>query len=234
MTWPSDLEGDPQAVLTEALARYGSRLAIASSFSAEDSLLVAWAARIWPGVRVFSLDTGRLPEATYEVAEALSEHTGVRIEWVHPEAEDVEGLLRIGGPYGFRASLEARHDCCAARKVRPLQRVLRGLEAWVTGQRRDQSVTRTRLEVLEPAPDGPLKINPLAGWTAERVWAEVRARKLPYNRLYDAGYASIGCAPCTRAIQPGEDERAGRWWWERPEHKECGLHRRADRQGEIR
>jgi phosphoadenosine phosphosulfate reductase len=138
----------------------------------------------------------------------------------------VEGLERTKGLFSFRESVENRKECCAIRKVEPLGRALEGMKAWVTGLRREQSVTRSDLRVVEedPAHGGILKINPLADWTLEDTWAYVRTHGVPYNRLHDQGYPSIGCAPCTRAVRPDEDSRAGRWWWEQPEHKECGLH----------
>jgi len=214
---------DPSAVLAHAIGQHHPRLAIACSFSREDVLLVAVAAAIEPAVRVVSLDTGRLPEETYRCAEAVRHHLGVDIEWLAPEAEALESLLRREGPLGFKQSLDARHRCCAVRKVEPIHRVLEGLTAWVTGQRRSQSVTRSGLQVVEH--DGALlKLNPLAAWSAEQVETETQRLALPVHALYARGYASIGCGPCTRAIRAGEDERSGRWWWENPENKECGLH----------
>lgn len=225
-SWASVDFSDPQAVLTQALALYGKDLAIANSFSLEDVLLVDWAWNIWPSVRVFSLDTGRLPEESFEIADALARR-GIEIEWLYPEATSLAILNREDGVFGFKGSLEARHRCCGVRKLQPLRAMLRTLDAWVTGQRRQQSVTRGGLEILEASADGaPLKINPLAHWSLERVKKETERRGLPQHRLYSAGYTSIGCAPCTRATAPGEDERAGRWWWEQPEHKECGIHDR--------
>lgn len=217
---------DPQQVLAEAVRLFHPRLVMASSFSHEDVLLMALAAEVEPSIRVFSLDTGRLPEETYAVADTVSRQLGIQVEWFFPDRERVEALQRSKGMYSFRESLDSRHECCRIRKVEPLQRALHGAEAWITGQRRSQSVTRSDLAVLEPAEGGPLKINPLADFSPEQVLQEVRRRRLPENALYARGYASIGCAPCTRAVRPGEDERSGRWWWELPEHKECGLHQR--------
>jgi len=216
----------PEAVLAWALANYHPEIAVASSFSMEDIVLIAMMAEIRSDARVFALDTGRLNEETYETAEAVRAELGIRIEWHFPDREAVETLEREKGLYSFRGSLENRHECCRIRKVEPLSRALSGLRAWVTGQRREQSVTRGGLSIVEidAAHGGILKLNPLADWTGARVEAFLRERNLPYNRLHDAGYPSIGCAPCTRAVRPGEDPRAGRWWWERPEHKECGLH----------
>lgn len=216
----------PEDVLSWALAEYHPNIALASSFSREDIALIAMMTDILPNARVFALDTGRLNEETYEAAEAVRGKLGVRIEWHFPDRAAVEKLERTKGLYSFRGSLENRHECCRIRKVEPLSRALSGLKAWVTGQRKDQGITRAALPVFETdeAHGGILKVNPLADWTDEQVRSFVRDRKLPYNRLHDMGYPSIGCAPCTRAVLPGEDLRAGRWWWERPEHKECGLH----------
>ncbi len=217
-----------EEVMRWALSEYHPDIALASSFSKEDIVLMAMLAQIRPDARVFALDTGRLHEETYQAAEAVSRTLGVRIGWHFPDRAAVEELERTKGLYSFRESLENRHECCRIRKVEPLQRALSGLRAWVTGQRREQGLTRTDLQIFEidEVHGGILKLNPLAGWTGEEVDAFIRERGLPYNRLHDEGYPSIGCAPCTRAVAPGEDPRAGRWWWERPEHKECGLHAR--------
>jgi phosphoadenosine phosphosulfate reductase len=229
----------PEEVLRWALSEYHPDIALASSFSKEDIVLVAMMAQIRPDARVFALDTGRVHEETYQVAEEVRERLGVRIEWHFPDRSAVEDLERTKGLYSFRESLGSRHECCRIRKVEPLRRALSGLRAWVTGQRREHGLTRADLHVFEidEAHGGILKLNPLAVWTGKQVEAFIRERALPYNRLHDQGYPSIGCAPCTRAVAVGEDPRAGRWWWERPEHKECGLHARnaaapAERKGE--
>ena len=221
-------EESPEAVLRWALSEFHPDIALASSFSMEDTVLIAMMAEIRSDARIFALDTGRLHEETYEAAEAVRRKLGVRIEWCFPERAAVEELERSKGLYSFQENLENRHECCRIRKVEPLSRALSGLRAWVTGQRREQAVTRRNLPVVE-IDDGHgkiLKLNPLAGWTEHEVREYVRKRGLPVNRLHDMGYPSIGCAPCTRSVAPGEDPRAGRWWWERPEHKECGLHAR--------
>ncbi len=219
-------EERPEAVLRWALSEFHPDIAFASSFGMEDIVLIAMMADIRSDARIFALDTGRLHEETYETAEAVRRKLGVRIEWHFPERAAVEELERSKGPYSFRESLENRHECCRIRKVEPLSRALAGLSAWVTGQRREQAVTRRSLEILEvdEAHGKILKLNPLASWTEGDVKEYIRKRGLPVNRLHDAGYPSIGCSPCTRPVAPGEDPRAGRWWWERPEHKECGLH----------
>ncbi len=222
----------PEDVLSWALAEYHPDIALASSFSREDIALIAIMKDIRSDARVFALDTGRLNEETYEAAEAVRGKLGVRIEWHFPDRAEVEKLERTKGLYSFRESLENRHECCRIRKVEPLSRALAGLRAWVTGQRKGQGITRSALPVIETdeVHGGILKINPLADWTEEQVRSFIRNRGLPYNRLHDEGYPSIGCSPCTRAVLPGEDPRSGRWWWEQPEHKECGLHSSA--QGE--
>jgi phosphoadenosine phosphosulfate reductase len=215
-----------ESVVAWAVETFGDRVALASSFGAEDVVLVDILARASAKPRVFAIDTGRLHEATYEVMERIRERYGLTLEVYYPEREAVEALERENGFYSFRKSLQARHACCHIRKVEPLGRALAGLEAWITGLRREQSVTRTEVSAVErdEAHGGILKINPLADWTAEQVWEYIRRHEVPYNRLHDEGFPSIGCEPCTRAVAPGEHPRAGRWWWESPEHKECGLH----------
>ena len=217
---------NPVAVIGHALSLYHPALTFASSWSVEDIALIDMAAQIQPDIRVFSLDTGRLNPETYECAERVREKYGIEIEWMFPDREAVESLERAKGLFSFRETVENRKECCSIRKVEPLRRALKNQKAWMTGLRRSQSVTRVKLDVVEidKANGGILKISPLADWTHEQAVYYVKDRNLPYNRLYDQGYASIGCAPCTRAVRIGEDERAGRWWWESPEHKECGLH----------
>ena len=213
-------------VLAWSEARFGADAAIASSFAVEDVVLIDLAARHAPSLRLFTLDTGRLPAETYEVMEAVRRRYGVRVEVYFPEHAQVEALVREKGLFSFRGSVAARQECCAIRKVVPLARALAGRAAWATGLRREQSVTRTAVPVLErdASHGGIAKLNPLAAWTEAQVWSYAREHALPVNPLHGRGYRSIGCAPCTRAVGPGEDARAGRWWWESPEHKECGLH----------
>ncbi len=221
-----DLAGRPtEEVVAWALGEFGERIALASSFGAEDVVIIDILSHMISSPRVFAIDTGRLHEATYEVMERVRERYHVTIEVFFPRGEAVEQLEREEGFYSFRSSLEARHACCAIRKVEPLRRALSGLEAWITGLRREQNVTRAELPLLAwDAANGLVKVNPLADWTWEEVWNYIRRHKVPYNRLHDEGFPSIGCAPCTRAVKIGEHPRAGRWWWESPEHKECGLH----------
>lgn len=224
------LEGArPEDVLAWALDVFHPRVALASSFGLEDVVLMDMLRRLRRDARVFAIDTGRLPDATHAVADA-HRRRGAVIEWSFPQRIAVETLEREKGLYSFRESLAARHECCEIRKVEPLRRALSGLDAWVTGLRRAQNVTREALRVVErdAANGGITKVNPLAAWSEDDVWRYVRDHEVPYNALHDRGYPSIGCAPCTRAVGPGEHARAGRWWWESSEHKECGLHRRPD------
>ncbi len=218
----------PQEVIQWALETYEDRVAVASSFGAEDVVLIHMAVNINPRVRVFTLDTGRLPQETYDVMDEIREKYGVKIEVCFPDKEKVREMVQQHGFNLFYKSVELRKLCCQVRKVEPLQEKLRELDAWICGLRREQSVTRLGVEKVEidEANGRIVKVNPLADWTTEQVWKYIRSNEVPYNRLHDKNYPSIGCAPCTRAVEPGEDIRAGRWWWEEPEKKECGLHKR--------
>ncbi len=225
---PSPTESwTPQQILRWALDRYHPRIAFASSFGVEDVAVIHMLSEIRKDARVFTLDTGRLPYESYEVMERIRERYGIPIEVHFPDRQAVERLERAKGFYSFRESVAARKECCGIRKVEPLGRALSSLDAWITGLRREQSVTRTALSPVEvdAGHGGIVKVNPLVSWSEADTWAYVRTHKIPYNRLHDQSYPSIGCAPCTRAIKPGEDVRAGRWWWENPDTKECGLHR---------
>ena len=216
----------PQEVLRWTIERFGSHVALACSFSIEDCVVLDMAHQIDRSIRVFALDTGRLPDETYLTAERIRAKYGTVIEWHFPEREPVERLVQLKGLYSFRDSLEERHECCGIRKVAPLGRALGGLAAWITGLRREQSVTRSAAPVVEFDREhgGIAKINPIIAWTTEEVRRYATERRVPIHPLHDRGYPSIGCAPCTRAVAPGEHPRAGRWWWENPENKECGLH----------
>jgi phosphoadenosine phosphosulfate reductase len=215
-----------QDLLAWALREFHPRIALAASFGAEDVVLIDMLVKLDPRARVFTLDTGRLPAETYSLMEAIRERYGLAIEVYFPQAEAVEAMVREHGVNLFYASIEKRKLCCGVRKVDPLGRALGSLGAWITGLRREQAVTRAQVSKVEVDAEhgGLIKLNPLADWTWDQVWAYIRAHHVPYNALHDRGYPSIGCAPCTRAVAPGEDPRAGRWWWERPETKECGLH----------
>jgi len=218
----------PAEILRLGLAAAKGPVSLACSFSLEDVAIIDIAHEAGLALGVFALDTGRLNEETYEVADALTERYRLKIDWYFPRHDDVEQLERSEGLFSFRESLDKRHACCAIRKVEPLGRALKGLAGWVTGMRREQSVTRSDLKAIErdELNGGILKINPLLDWSEAQLVAYTEERRLPKNRLYAQGYRSIGCAPCTRAVREGEDARAGRWWWENPENKECGLHRR--------
>ncbi len=208
-----------------ASGRAKDRIALASSLSAEDQVLTHMVLSINPAARIFILDTGRLPVETYDLIEATMQRYGMHYEILFPEAADVEEMTSRHGPNSFYQSIEQRKACCFVRKVKPLRRVLSTLDVWITGLRKEQALTRGDLEIIQwDEANGLVKLNPLADWTHQQVWDYIHRNSLPYNKLHDQGYPSIGCAPCTRAVKAGEDIRAGRWWWETPEQKECGLH----------
>ncbi len=218
---------DPEEILRKGLSCVEGPVALASSFSAEDVVLLDLLHKIERRVQVFALDTGRLPEETLEIAETVRLRYQLEIDWYFPERDAVEKLEREKGLFSFRESLQNRQQCCYIRKVEPLQRALKGLAGWITGQRREQGTSRSLLQPIEVdlANSGIIKLNPLCYWNERQLQAYVKEQRLPINRLHLQGYPSIGCAPCSRAVQPGEDPRAGRWWWENPAHKECGLHK---------
>ncbi len=221
-------DATPQEILRAGIDAAAGPVSLACSFSLEDVAIIDIAHQAGIKLGVFALDTGRLNEETYEVADALVERYRLKIDWYFPRHEAVEQLERTEGLFSFRESLDKRHACCTIRKVEPLSRALKGLSGWVTGMRREQSVSRCDLTAIErdELNGGILKINPLIDWSEDQLISYTEEQKLPKNRLYNQGYRSIGCAPCTRAVEQGEDVRAGRWWWENAEHKECGLHRR--------
>lgn len=215
----------PEDVLRLALGRFGRSVALSSSFGAEDMVLIDMLLGIDPGARIFTLDTGRLPQETYNVIDATRQKYGAAIEVFFPQTDAVQNMVAERGMNLFYHSVENRKLCCGVRKMEPLGRALSGLDAWITGLRREQSVTRTAVHKIEwDAGNKLVKVNPLVDWSHDDVWKYVREHNVPYNALHDRGFPSIGCGPCTRAVQPGEHERAGRWWWEHPETKECGLH----------
>jgi phosphoadenosine phosphosulfate reductase len=221
--WP-DFESLPAAeLLAWAMTTYGRAFAIATSFQKEGMVLIDKAAAISPAVRVFTLDTGRLPGETHEMIDAVRRRYGIAVEVVLPDPAAVEPLVALHGTNLFYESAELRRRCCEVRKVRPLAAKLREFEAWAAGLRRSQGESRAAVRKGEAA-DGRLKLSPLADWTRERVDEYIASRGVPLHPLYARGYTSIGCAPCTRAVAEGEDERAGRWWWERDRAKECGIH----------
>lgn len=214
-----------QDLLALVAGRFPGRVALASSFSVEDQVVTDMLQKVSPPMAVFTLDTGRLPQETHDVIDATRVRYGLQVEVLSPDAAELEAMIRLHGTNLFYRSIEGRRLCCQVRKVHPLRRKLVQLDAWISGLRRQQATTRGEVRRVEwDAANGLLKINPLADWTTDEVWNYVRTHEVPYNRLHDQGYPSIGCAPCTRAVAEGEDIRAGRWWWESPEHKECGLH----------
>ncbi|NOZ70727.1 MAG: phosphoadenylyl-sulfate reductase [Chloroflexi bacterium] len=220
-----DIES-PQTVLEWVLARWHPRIAICTSFQAEGMVLLDMAWRINPDIRVFTVDTGRLPQETYDIIEAVRDRYKINVEVYFPDAAQIQAMVRLYGPNLFYKSIEARLLCCKLRKVEPLRGVLDELDAWITGLRRDQWASRANIRKIEIDHDhgGLAKISPLADWTHDEVWDYIRSHDVPYHKLYDQGYTSIGCRPCTRLTKPGEDPRAGRWWWEKNAPKECGIH----------
>jgi phosphoadenosine phosphosulfate reductase len=211
--------------LLQNVAQAHTPAAFANSFGAEDVVLTDIIARRGRDIEIFTLDTGRLHEATHALMRELADRYELPIRIYYPDAAELEAFTGRHGPNAFLDSIELRKACCGVRKVSPLRRALSGKRAWITGLRREQSPTRTDVAAVEYDNDfGLQKFNPLFDWTRKDVWSYIRDNDLPYNALHDQGFASIGCAPCTRSITVGEDERAGRWWWEDPHSKECGLH----------
>jgi phosphoadenosine phosphosulfate reductase len=206
--------------------------AFASSFGAEDMVILDLIDRLRLELEIFTLDTGRLPEQTHALIAAARTRYGLPIRVLHPDAADLEDFVGTHGANAFYESVELRKRCCEIRKLRPLRRALRGKRLWITGLRREQSITRADVAVLaHDDAHGLMKLNPLADWREADVWAYVERFEVPTNALHRQGYPSIGCAPCTRPVRPGEDARSGRWWWERAESRECGLHQ--DPQGRL-
>jgi len=218
-----------ERVIAWAAERFGDGLVLSTSLQAGGLVILDLAHRLGIPLRVLTLDTGRLPEETHEHVERVRRHYGVDVEMVSPDASEVERMVRRAGPNLFRRSVEERRECCRVRKVEPLRRALAPFPAWLSGLRRNQSAARAgtpKVQVdlaLDPA-GRRLKINPLANWDEARLWAYVRDHGVPYHPLYDQGYLSIGCLPCTRPVRPAEEPRAARWWWEEDGPRECGLH----------
>jgi phosphoadenosine phosphosulfate reductase len=214
-------------ILAHFLPAYGSRIALASSLGLEDQALTDMALKIDRHARIFTIDTGRLFPETYSLIDKTNRTYGIRMEVYFPENGPVERYVRTNGINAFYESVEKRKECCRIRKIEPLKRALSTLDAWICGLRQEQSVTRAGVRVVEwDETNGLIKINPLAHVGEQEVREYIKTHHVPCNILHDRGFPSIGCRPCTRAVQPGEDVRSGRWWWENPEHKECGLHRR--------
>ena len=217
----------PQEILAYCIGHFGNSIALSSSLGLEDQVLTHMVAEINPNATIFTLDTGRLFPETYDLIDRTCSKYRIKIKVYFPNREDVEDMVNQKGINLFYHSVENRKECCRIRKLVPLKRAFSGLDAWVCGLRREQSVTRTNIKVVEwDEANGLIKINPLISWSEQEVWDYVNQHNVPVNPLHKKGFPSIGCQPCTRAIEPGEDIRAGRWWWENPETEECGLHKR--------
>lgn len=209
------------------LEHFQGRIALSSSLSIEDQTLLDIIVKKDKKARIFTLDTGRLFPETYQLIDRTNMTYGINIEVFFPDYKEVQRMVREEGINLFYGSIESRHRCCQIRKLEPLKRAMEGVDAWICGLRKEQSVTRKDMQVVEwDDIHGKIKINPLINWSEEDVWNYIKTKHVPYNKLHDKGYPSIGCEPCTRAIKPGEDVRAGRWWWEDPDHRECGLHQK--------
>lgn len=217
----------PEEALAYFLEQFGSRIVLSSSLGLEDQVLTDMVLKIRPATPVFTLDTGRLFPETFELIAETNEKYGTRMKVYFPDTAEVERMVTARGINLFYESIENRKLCCGVRKVAQLPRAFEGMSAWICGLRKDQSVTRFFKQMVEwDEGNGMIKINPLIEWSEKQVWDYIREHEVPYNKLHDKGFPSIGCQPCTRAVKEGEDVRAGRWWWETPEQKECGLHKK--------
>lgn len=226
--WNEQLNNaSPQELLSWAEETFApGRLALANSFGVEDMVLMHMLVNHSPSAGIFTLDTGRVFQESYDLWEEAARKYKVTIEALYPDTKEVTDLLREKGPNSFYQSIENRKECCKIRKIHPLQKKLDSLDGWITGLRRDQSVTRTAVDKIEwDEVNGLVKLNPLADWSEQDCWDFAKENRIPTNRLHKKGFPSIGCMPCTRAVKEGEDIRAGRWWWENPDSKECGLHK---------
>ncbi|MDD2449652.1 MAG: phosphoadenylyl-sulfate reductase [Sulfurimonas sp.] len=218
---------DTKEILEFFLKAYKGKIAFSSSFGAEDQVLTEMILKIDADAEIFTLDTARLPYETYDVMDKTNLKYKTKIKVYFPKSSDVENLYKYQGINGFYKSIENRKECCYVRKIAPLKRALEGVEVWITGLRAQQSISRQEMELFEwDEANGVIKLNPLLLWSQEDVWTYIRSKNIPYNALHDKSYPSIGCAPCTRAVEENADIRSGRWWWESPEHKECGLHKK--------
>ena len=222
-----DLENKTTQEIIEYFLTKFKNVALSSSLAAEDQVLTDIILKQDKNATIFTLDTGRLHPETYDVMDATNLKYGVKIEVFFPKFEDVENLYKIQGVNGHFESIDKRKNCCNIRKIEPLKRALKNVDIWITGLRASQSITRETMPIVEWDENFKvIKLNPLINWSEDDVWNYIKENKVPYNKLHDNGFPSIGCEPCTRAIKDGEDIRAGRWWWENPEHKECGLHKK--------
>jgi phosphoadenosine phosphosulfate reductase len=219
--------GEAEELLRRFIGEYGNRIALASSLGPEDQVLTDMILKIEPSARIFTIDTGRLFPETYSLIDKTNLTYNIKMEVYFPERQPVEDYVRLNGINAFYESIDKRKACCHVRKIEPLLRALSTLDVWICGLRQEQSVTRQDIETVEWDETHQLiKINPLARWQEQDVWDYIKKHGVPCNSLHKKGYPSIGCQPCTRAVAEGEDIRAGRWWWENPEHKECGLHKK--------
>ena len=216
----------PQEVLKWSLDNLHPRIAMASSFGAEDVVVIDMIMKINTKARIFTLDTGRLNQETYDVMDEIRQKYNMNIEVMFPDQNETEQMVRVNGMNLFYHSIGNRKLCCGIRKVHPLNKMLSTLDGWITGLRADQTEVRLKANRIEfdEQHNGIIKINPIIEWTWEQTWDYIKKNNIPYNKLHDYGFPSIGCEPCTRAIKPGETLRAGRWWWELDSQKECGLH----------
>ncbi len=216
----------PEEVLEYFLSK-NNNIALSSSFGAEDQVLTHMMLKIKNDANIFTLDTGRLPYETYDVMDRTNLKYNIKVNVFFPNSDNVEKLYQKQGINGFYESVENRKNCCFVRKLEPLKRALENVDIWVTGLRAEQSITRKDMQMFEYDESNDLiKLNPLINFTEKQVWDYILKNNVPFNKLHSQGYPSIGCAPCTRAIKEDEDIRSGRWWWENPEHKECGLHQK--------
>lgn len=214
-------------ILKWSIEKFGNRIALASSFGAEDVVIIDMMVKIDKSkTKILTLDTGRLNQETYDVMDEIRQRYGISIESYFPNSQQVEEMVRTKGFNLMYESIENRKLCCEIRKVNPLNRALASLDGWITGLRREQALTRLNIKKIEidPTHNDILKINPIADWSEDMVWEYIKENQVPYNKLHDMGFPSIGCEPCTRAISKGENRRSGRWWWEESSQKECGLH----------
>ncbi|MCD6179848.1 MAG: phosphoadenylyl-sulfate reductase [Bacteroidales bacterium] len=215
----------PEEIIKIFIEKFQDRIAFSSSLGAEDQVITDMISKINKSTKIFTLDTGRVFPETYDLIDRTSKRYKIPIQVYFPDAKQVEEMVNEKGINLFFESIENRKLCCHIRKIEPLKRAFKGLDVWICGLRRDQSVTRTDVQIVEwDEANGLIKLNPIVDWTEEEVWDYIKENRVPYNRLHDKGFPSVGCQPCTRAIEEGEDTRAGRWWWENPETKECGLH----------
>ncbi len=217
---------DAREIIAFFIDKLGDKLTFGTSLGAEDQVITQMIASISKEATIFTLDTGRLFAETYDLIDRTTKKYNIKIHPYFPAAEEVEDMVMKHGINLFYNSIDLRHQCCQIRKLNPLKRAMNGKEAWITGLRRSQSITRTTMQIVEWDDNSKkIKINPLINWSEKEVWDYIKAHHIPYNPLHDKGFPSIGCQPCTRAIMEGEDLRAGRWWWENPDTRECGLHK---------